>query len=101
MKTPRWLALWPLFAALLCTGAMAQSKTYKCMIDGRTVFQQSACPVSAEPEAAKPAAEASAARVLTPTSARTGAKAAAASAAAAASVAASSPAETTKPAAKR
>lgn len=100
MKTSRWLALWPLFSALLCTGAQAQSKTYKCMIDGRTVFQQSACPVSAEPEAAKPAAEASAARVLTPTSARTGAKAAS-SAAAAASVAASSPAEATKPAAKR
>ena len=45
MKTSRWLALWPLFSALLCTGAQAQSKTYKCMIDGRTVFQQSACPV--------------------------------------------------------
>ena len=74
MKTPRWLALLPLLFALPALQAQAQSKTYRCLIDGRTVFQQSACPVGAEPEPIKPAAEASAPKPFAPTSSHAGAR---------------------------
>jgi hypothetical protein len=48
-----------LLGALLtasCTGAFAASKLYKCVDGGRTVYQQQACPPSAQPEAAASAA---------------------------------------------
>ena len=60
MTTPCWNRLLPLFA-LMVTAAPptnAQSKMFKCMIDGRTVYQQTACPVTQQANDAKPAAEA-------------------------------------------
>lgn len=95
MNTSRWMALpLPLLGALLSLSAQAQSKTYKCIIDGRTVFQQSACPVTAEPEVvntvAKPAAAASSVRVVLPAAAKSSAapQVAASTAAAASAVSA-------------
>jgi hypothetical protein len=60
MKTPCWNRLLPLFAVLIAAAPPinAQSKMFKCTIDGRTVYQQTACPVTQQANDAKPAAEA-------------------------------------------
>jgi len=62
----------------------AQTKMFKCMIDGRTVYQQTACPVSARADDVKPVAAAASANQLPASgpSARAGARAAAPSASA-------------------
>ena len=63
MKILCWNCLLPLFAVLIAAAppANAQSKMFKCMIDGRTVYQQTACPVTQQANAAKPAADAASA----------------------------------------
>ncbi len=38
--------------ALPCAGAFAASQLFKCIESGRTVYQQQACPVSSQPDAA-------------------------------------------------
>jgi hypothetical protein len=43
---------------LAASNAAAQGKTYKCSIDGRTVFQQTACPVNHSEDGASSPAEA-------------------------------------------
>jgi len=39
----------------------AQTKMFKCIIDGRTVYQQTACPVNPQADDVKPLAEAASA----------------------------------------
>jgi hypothetical protein len=63
MKTSCWARLLPLFGVLLAAipTTHAQTKMYKCIIDGRTVYQQTACPVNAQTDDVKPTAEAASA----------------------------------------
>ena len=64
MRTLRWIRRLPLLGLLLLTAAPAlhaESKTFKCMIEGRTVYQQTVCPVSSQSDDVKPAAEAASA----------------------------------------
>lgn len=58
MKSPRHLLL-PTIALLIAGAApvSAQTKMFKCTIDGRTVYQQSGCPVSNQPTDMAPAAQ--------------------------------------------
>lgn len=61
MRTIRCLLLVPLLSALV-TAPQAQTKMYKCVSGGHTVYQQTACPVTAtagEAGASAPAASAS------------------------------------------
>ena len=70
MKTPYPLALLFLFGSALSVSAQAQRKTYKCSVDGRPVFQQTACAVGTEPEAANAAAGAASAAASAPTASK-------------------------------
>jgi hypothetical protein len=76
MKPTRGMALTALLLAVTSLGAQAQGKAYKCRIDGRTVFQQAACPVNAEPEPIKAELEPVVAQASSPAPAasRSGAK---------------------------
>jgi hypothetical protein len=63
METSCWARLLPLFGVLLAAAPTthAQTKMYKCIIDGRTVYQQTACPASAQADDVKPTAKATSA----------------------------------------
>ena len=63
MTTPCWNRLLPLFALMVAAAppTNALSKMFKCTIDGRTVYQQTACQVTQQANAAKPVAEAASA----------------------------------------
>ena len=57
--------------ALLVAPLTAQADVYKCVVDGKTTFQQSPCDGSAPPRAAVPAPSAAPAPAPPPTGART------------------------------
>jgi len=78
MTTPCWNRLLPLFA-LMVTAAPptnAQSKMFKCTIDGRTIYQQTGCQVTQQANDSKPAAEAAFAPASSASRATTRARAA-------------------------
>lgn len=60
MRTIRCLLLVPVLSAL-AAAPQAQTKMYKCVSGGRTVYQQTACPVAAQADEAKASAPAASA----------------------------------------